>query len=554
MIGVIAKNEQSAVIREFFELFKTPWEFWQENQDYDILMVTENPRKLPAGKLIFLLGAERKNLDDEQRIPVEPGRTDERVRWSGFEFPLNKDYSTFGKIRNTLIQNIKSEKTVGFVFRSEKNIIVRLGFDIFDETNYLLQNGQLARQSGIPTVDVLIDFLRKCIVRSGVSFFEIPPTPCGFASTVCLTHDVDFLNLRDHFFDKTLAGFFIRSILPWFFEGYRQRVTWGRYIKNLGTVLALPLIWAGFKKDPWCNLERYVELEDKYPSTFFFLPHSGDDGSAWPGKNTAPRPGRAGKYDFKALSEKLLHLVKAGKEIGLHGIDAWSSAEKAASEKAVIERTAQNSCLGVRMHWLYFGSESPEHLERAGFFYDSTIGYNETVGFRAGTSQVYRLQGGRSIYELPMIIQDSTLFYAGRMGLDEKTAIELCRRIIDNILTLGGVLTVNWHQRSLSPERNWDSFYIELLRILDRKNFWFAKGSEIVGWFEMRREIQFEQVKERKSFEMYRIKHSQRDKLPLPVLRQYKNFAPDIHEGETGQLTLVFEDLALNGTVLHKNG
>ena len=44
----------------------------------------------------------------------------------------------------------------------------------------------------------------------------------------------------------------------------------------------------------------------------------------------------------------------------------------------------------MRMHWLYYDQQSPGVLEKAGAVYDSTIGYNETVGYRAGTTQAYK--------------------------------------------------------------------------------------------------------------------------------------------------------------------
>ena len=47
------------------------------------------------------------------------------------------------------------------------------------------------------------------------------------------------------------------------------------------------------------------------------------------------------------------------------------------------------------MHWLYFGDDSPKTLEAAGFDYDSTCGYNDAVGYRAGTSQVFLWSSAR---------------------------------------------------------------------------------------------------------------------------------------------------------------
>ena len=38
MIGVIADPAEHDVVREFFELFKTPWEFYRGDGQYDVLL------------------------------------------------------------------------------------------------------------------------------------------------------------------------------------------------------------------------------------------------------------------------------------------------------------------------------------------------------------------------------------------------------------------------------------------------------------------------------------------------------------------------------------
>ena len=37
------------------------------------------------------------------------------------------------------------------------------------------------------------------------------------------------------------------------------------------------------------------------------------------------------------------------------------------------------------MHWLLHDANTPSVLDEAGYAYDSTVGYNETIGYRAGT-------------------------------------------------------------------------------------------------------------------------------------------------------------------------
>ena len=38
MIGVIANLSDHAVVCEFFELFKTPWEFYRSDRQYEVLL------------------------------------------------------------------------------------------------------------------------------------------------------------------------------------------------------------------------------------------------------------------------------------------------------------------------------------------------------------------------------------------------------------------------------------------------------------------------------------------------------------------------------------
>jgi hypothetical protein len=57
VIGVIPKPEQSAVVEEFFELFKTPWEIYRPHHRYDVLIAAagEAPRGAAVRLLIWTL-------------------------------------------------------------------------------------------------------------------------------------------------------------------------------------------------------------------------------------------------------------------------------------------------------------------------------------------------------------------------------------------------------------------------------------------------------------------------------------------------------------------
>ena len=187
-------------------------------------------------------------------------------------------------------------------------------------------------------------------------------------------------------------------------------------------------------------------------------------------------------------------LVERGHEIALHGIDAWCNTERGGAELATVRDASGTDVCGVRMHWLYFDRSSFGKLDAAGFDYDATWGYNETIGFRAGTSQVFSPLGSDHLLELPLQIQDTSLLFPGRMHCREDEAVTLGKQIIDTVCETGGVATISWHERSLSPERLWDEVYRELLAILRARGASVRPAREVVSWFRLRRGIDLEGV------------------------------------------------------------
>src|SRR5438132_13848134 len=144
------------------------------------------------------------------------------------------------------------------------------------------------------------------------------------------------------------------------------------------------------------------------------------------------------------------------------------------------------------MHWLYFDDHSPLALEKAGCSYDSTMGYNETVGYRAGTSQAFKPLQATHLLELPLHVMDTALFFPSHLNLSAKEAEKLVRAIIENVPRFGGVVTVNWHDRSIAPERLWDRFYMDLVSELRSRGPWFATYRQDDLWLLRSRWVVFE--------------------------------------------------------------
>lgn len=492
MIGVISKDGETGIAEEFFQLFKTPWEPYRPQHSYDVVIATSKdvPTNLSTSVLL-IYNSSSTNLDDEMGITIRSVQQSDWLEWDVSAVPIYGNAAVFQGTGRPFLWRRGKGGPVGLELSGPAPQTIRIGYDLFEEVAFLLSQGQPPGNAHIPTLDLHISFLRSTMVSSGNPFIEIPPVPAGYDFMACLSHDVDFTGIREHRLDMTMWGFLYRATLGSLFDALRGKRSWSKLLRNWKAALSVPLVYLGWLEDFWLEFDRYLEIEKGLNATYFFIPFRNHPGALKTGP--APRQ-RAAKYDLAENKEDLRKLRGQGCEVGLHGIDAWRDLQRAQQEaNRVCEMTGQSE-IGVRMHWLYFDEESPRTLDRAGFSYDSTFGYNDALGFRAGTTQVFSPPNAEHLLELPLNIQDTAMFYPSRMNLSELKAINSCKELLQITATMGGVVTINWHTRSLSPERLWGDFYATLLDEMRRYRVWFGTAQEIVTWFRNRRALSFEDV------------------------------------------------------------
>lgn len=266
---------------------------------------------------------------------------------------------------------------------------------------------------------------------------------------VCLTHDVD--NIYKWWIKKTLS-YLIKQ----------------RKISAVASSIG--------RKEYW-NFEKIMDLEEKYGvrSTFFFLTTRRD---------FQPR------YNLRRVKRVILNLDERGWEIGLHtGFDSYNNYDKIHNEKRKIEKILGKPITGVRNHYLRFRApDTWRLLEKLGFGYDTTLGFRETVGFRAGIIHPYFPYDFKSdkqltILELPMTFMDSTLFMSG----DSQRILE---ELIKTAKRWSGLIVVNWHQRTFDENdfQGYTDFYEQMLGIFKNDDAYIATCREIANWWIMRKE------------------------------------------------------------------
>ncbi len=548
MIGVIAGPAEHAVVREFFELFKTPWEFYRNDGRYEVLLCAgDGSFHETTAKLVLLYAGEKIPFDAEKKIQIESQRKNIRIlSYKGSRIPIYGDSITFRDQGIGVLTDEDTQQPALYMDQCGGRVLARIGYDLFREVHALLTVGQPPANASLPALELHIALLRDLIVGCGIPLVEIPPVPDGYCFVACLTHDVDHPSIRQHKWDHTMFGFLYRAVLGSLINVIRGRATVGNLLSNWAAALRLPFVHFGIAKDFWCEFDRYLELEKGLPSTFFVLPVKNYPGRIAGG--SAPRF-RASRYAASDIAGQIQKLLTAGCEIGLHGIDAWLDSSRGREELEEIRRITGMSDVGVRMHWLYNDQQSPLALEKAGAAYDSTIGYNETVGYRAGTTQAYKPLQASRLLELPLHVMDTALFYSSHLKLSPRQARTLISSMVDNVVQFGGSLTINWHDRSIAPERLWDTCYVNLVQELKDRGAWFSTAGQAVSWFRKRRSAVFETVSCEPNALRAKVSVPLADQLPGLRLRVYnaRRQRPVSAFGLTAGNDYV--DIGLNGSI-----
>ena len=302
-----------------------------------------------------------------------------------------------------------------------------------------------AAGSSLDPLDPPLERLRR---RLGVE----PPRWGGARFAVALTHDVD---------------------TPWKWTPTGLRGAAARAKTDLlrrrarsGLREARALVGWPFHKargtDPFWSFERILADERRCDasSTFFLMAdHAHElDGPA--------------AESYEQLRPRLVEtLLEGAAEVGLHGsYSAADDGQRLAAEKSRLE-TLAGPVRGQRYHFLRVDPHrNLSHVEAAGFAYDSTLGFNDAPGFRAGIAHPFRpwdleRDAPHDIVEVPLAAMDVTLSAERYLNLSARQAEERLRTLLDWAAEHGGGFAVLWHSEQYDSAMlpGWDRLYRRFL-------------------------------------------------------------------------------------------
>jgi len=144
-----------------------------------------------------------------------------------------------------------------------------------------------------------------------------------------------------------------------------------------------------------------------------------------------------------------------GVEMGVHpGYYTFGNQEELAREVERCRQAIGEREIGGRQHYLRWSPQSWAHWEQCGLAYDSTLGYADRAGFRAGTCWPYfpwlwKENRRAELLEIPLIVMDQTLVSRKYMGCSPRKSLAVVRDLLRKCATVGGVFTLLWHNNCL---------------------------------------------------------------------------------------------------------
>lgn len=95
LIGVISKKSEEEIVREFFQLFKVPWEFYTSNRSYEVVLSTRNEIPALNVKLLLLYSSETGRFDSDKGITTGFHFRNLTLECDDIEFPIYGNILTF---------------------------------------------------------------------------------------------------------------------------------------------------------------------------------------------------------------------------------------------------------------------------------------------------------------------------------------------------------------------------------------------------------------------------------------------------------------------------
>ena len=331
----------------------------------------------------------------------------------------------------------------------------------------------MAGLGGVPIVDRLVEALGQWLDRQGGPVRR-PRWPGRARAAVGLSHDVDHPDRYGIY--RAVSGNLLR-------------------LRPAPRTLAAKAIREARARrrdsDPeaFWSFDALMEAEGRhgFTSTYFLasMPFYGSWGSPYDVAYDVTEP------RFRPVFERLR---ATGNPIGLHtGYLAFAAEGRIAEERRRLETAVGAPVAGNRHHYWHLGPNPAaafREQEAAGFAWDASLAFNESMGFRRSTTLPFRPWDDAQarplrVLEIPTTCMDGNLFYR---STDVDVALAAIDSTLATVIDSGGMFVIDWHlQASVSTNREyraWATVYQQVLDVIAaRPDLWVADLDAVARWW-----------------------------------------------------------------------
>jgi hypothetical protein len=321
----------------------------------------------------------------------------------------------------------------------------------------------LAASSCLDPLDPPLERLRR---ELGVE----PPPYRGARFAVALTHDVD---VPWRWTRIGVLGAAARL------KGHALAGRTGPALHEAKGLARVPLHKLRGTDPNWRFAEIAGEERAHYTrSTFFLMAGHGH------------RADGAAPEEYDRLRPRLVEtLLGAGAEVGLHGSYlAAEDLDRLARERLLLAQL-EGPIIGQRYHYLRVDPHrNLAPLGGIGFRYDTSLGFPDALGFRAGIAHPFRpwdfaRERPADLVEVPLAVMDATLAEERYAGLSAAEAKPHVLALLDWAAEHGGAFSILWHPERFDPAsaRGWDRLYFEVIEAVRERGGICLAAGELAG-------------------------------------------------------------------------
>ena len=168
------------------------------------------------------------------------------------------------------------------------------------------------------------------------------------------------------------------------------------------------------------------------------------------------------------LQNRLKCLIQEGFEVGLHGsFYSATDEERLVEEKNKLEESIGTKVQKTRQHWLKYKEMITPYIHNKLFKYDSTLGWNDRMGFRSGIAGRYRPYDHKNQRPFdymitPQVIMDANIFDYGA-DLIKPLSVKATELLANLCQFKSAYVSVSWHQRVCNSDYRWHELYEQIL-------------------------------------------------------------------------------------------